>query len=153
MEPARSQRPVRSTLRAVVTPHRARKPASILLVLTEGAPSLIREACRHARAHHDVELFCVYVCEPRRFRPADEKRAIEAAACEARDEAIGLSPVTRQPGDVADAVMRAAEESGARTILINGVERRGLLERLRGRRLLKGLRRRLSPERSILVYD
>jgi hypothetical protein len=62
-------------------------------------------------------------------------------------------PMTSVACDVAEAITRAAEESGARVILMNGVERRGPIERALGRRLLSRVCRRLSPERSIPLYE
>jgi hypothetical protein len=131
----------------------AAAPATTLLVLTEGAPSLVREACRHARANHERELYCLYVSFSGRFRRHEERRALEAAVHAALEEGIRVLPMTHLPGNAADVVIRAAEESGARVILMNGVERRSLLARFLGRRTLRRIRRRLSPERSVLAYD
>ena len=113
MEPARLERSVR----------RAAASATTLLVLTEGVPSLVREACRYARAADERELYCLYVSFSGRFRPYEERHALEAAAHAALDEGIRVLPVTHVPGSAADAVIRAAEESGARVIVMNGVER------------------------------
>ena len=143
MQPARLGRFVR----------KAAAPATTLLVLTGGAPSLVREACRYARANHERELYCLYVSFSGRFRPHEERRALEAAAHAALDEGFRVLPVTRIAGSVADAVIRAAEESGARVILMNGVERRSFVARLLGRSALRRIRRRLSPERTVLAYD
>jgi len=143
MEPARSERSVR----------RAAAAATTLLVLTEGAPSLVREACRYARANHERGLYCLHVSFSGHFRPDEERRALEAAAHAALDEGIRVLPVTHAPGSAADAVVRAAEESGARVILMNGVERGSWFARVLGRRTLRRICRRLSPERSVLAYD
>ena len=143
MEPARLQRSVR----------RAAASATALVVLTEGTPSLVREACRYARANHERELYCLYVSLSGRIRPHEERRALEAAVHAALDEGIRVLPVTPVLGSAADAVIRAAEESGAHVILVNGVERGSWLVRLLGRRTLRRIRRRLSPERSVLAYD
>ena len=158
MEPERLERSACSRRGATplpvrAAPRRAAVPATTLLVLTEGAPSLVREACRYARANHEGELYCLYVPFSGRFRPDEERRALEAAVHAALDEGIRVVPVTHIAASAADAVIRAVEESGARVILMNGVERGSWFARLLGRRTLRRIRRRLSPERSVLAYD
>ncbi|MGH7818310.1 MAG: hypothetical protein ACREQ9_00920, partial [Candidatus Binatia bacterium] len=66
--------------------------------------------------------------------------------------AMHVAPVARSSCDVAEAVRIAAEEVDARVVIIEGVERRPLIARLRGRKVLRTIHRRLSGERRLIVY-
>ncbi len=122
-------------------------------MLSEGAPALIRDACFHALGAGQNEIYCLFLgARSRPPSPGSERKALEAAAIEAAAHRVRVAPVARSSGDPTEAVPRAAEESGARVVIMNGAERRGPLARLRLRRVLRTIRKRLSQERRLIVY-
>jgi len=116
--------------------------------MAEGVSWLVREACLRARARRESELCCLYVGTS----AEEESRAFEDAAREARRHGVRLALVARSSGDVAEAIRRAAEDVDARVVIMQAFDRRGLIARLRGRRMLRKIRRRMPWDRALILY-
>ncbi|MEA2624191.1 MAG: hypothetical protein QOD06_236 [Candidatus Binatota bacterium] len=129
-------------------------PPRTLVILWDDDGWIIDEACVRARSAQESELYILVVGGSNRTPAADvEREVLHLAATVAWRYGIRLAPLAPTGNDVAEAVCIAAEEIDARVVIMKGVERRGLVGRLRGRRILGRVRRRLSSERRLILYE
>jgi hypothetical protein len=138
---------------------RAAYPSTTLVALRGRNPSLCREAARRARGAGDAAVYVVFVDEvpglffPPRTGPSEEAFAVlTGAVADIRAEGMEAVPIWRLAHDAGASIAEAAEDVGARCVLVGTPARSTVWQLLRGD-VLKRLLRELPDPVHLVICE
>jgi amino acid transporter len=138
---------------------RATYPSTTLVALRGRNPGLCREAARRARGAGDAAVYVVFVDEvpglffpPRTGPSADAFAVLAGAVADIRAEGMEAVPIWRLAHDAGASIAEAAEDVGARCVLVGTPARSTVWQLLRGD-VLKRLLRELPEPVHLVICE